>query len=313
VSKTRAPRPTDLVALVTFDGEVRENLAVTREHLGHEQETRPLAAAVEQWLHLGRRTWISVAGREIRGIATARDLSSRSAWEIDTLVESTPDTEAGREVIADLLRQAARSAAEAGATHLVLRTPAESAAEQEARRAGFAFVIRERLWTGALQPATPAQAIRVREAGVDDLGSQFMVYSRSWPVQAREALAMTQDEWRAVRDHRWLDRSDTALVAERDGRAVALARCARDTGQFTLLAEAGERDAADGLLHALTERLDGTGRQLALVASSGGEEEQSLRRAGMEPGAEYSLTCRRIAMTVREETYARAGVAIPGV
>ena len=34
MTDTRAPRPTDLVALVTFDEEVRENLAITRDHLG---------------------------------------------------------------------------------------------------------------------------------------------------------------------------------------------------------------------------------------------------------------------------------------
>ena len=58
MSEAHAPRATDLVALVTFDGQVRENLAVTREHLGEERRPpRPLSAAIEQWLHLGRRTW----------------------------------------------------------------------------------------------------------------------------------------------------------------------------------------------------------------------------------------------------------------
>jgi len=57
MTDTRAPRPTDLVALVTFDDEVRENLAVTREHLTEPPSAaRPLSAAIDQWLHLGRRT-----------------------------------------------------------------------------------------------------------------------------------------------------------------------------------------------------------------------------------------------------------------
>src|SRR5688500_3779937 len=52
-------RPTDLVALVTFDGEIYENQAVPREHLVRPSAApRPLGAAIEQWLGLGRQTWI---------------------------------------------------------------------------------------------------------------------------------------------------------------------------------------------------------------------------------------------------------------
>ena len=57
MSAARPPRPTDLVALVTFDGVVRANQAVTRDRLGKAPGTpRPFSAAVEQWLHLGRQT-----------------------------------------------------------------------------------------------------------------------------------------------------------------------------------------------------------------------------------------------------------------
>ena len=145
MTATRAPRPTDLVALVTFDEEVRENLAITRDHLGVPNEApRPLAAAIEQWLHLGRRMWISMGGREIRGIATVRELS-RTAWEIDTLVDAA---DASDDVLADLLRQAGRAAAEARVTRVLLRTPVDSRAARTAPRAGFRHVVEETLWMG---------------------------------------------------------------------------------------------------------------------------------------------------------------------
>ena len=42
---------------------------MTRDRLGKAPGIpRPLSAAVEQWLHLGRRTWVSVRGRSIVGI-----------------------------------------------------------------------------------------------------------------------------------------------------------------------------------------------------------------------------------------------------
>ena len=92
-ARTHAPRPTDLVALVSFDGEVYENQAVTREGLGKPSATpHPLAAAIQQWLGRGRHVWIDVRGRQIHGIATARPLAGHDAWLVDTLVDAgAPD------------------------------------------------------------------------------------------------------------------------------------------------------------------------------------------------------------------------------
>ncbi len=308
MTDTRAPRPTDLVALVTFDEEVRENQAVTRDHLGAPNDTpRPLAAAIEQWLHLGRRTWISLAGREIRGIATARELTSRAAWEFDTLVDAP---EADDQVILDLLRQAARAAREAQATHLLLRTPRESAAAEYAPRAGFRPVVQERLWMGSPQ-VEPHPHIHVREATDADTYARFQVYSRALPVTAREALAMTVEEWEAVQDYRWLDRGGgVTLVAERDGRVVASARCARG-GQFTLAAEDGAVEAALAILGTLPEWQPGAEDHFALVPA-GSVAEEALQRAGLAAAGEYALLCLRISHPVREEVHARAGVPITG-
>ncbi|MCK9486827.1 MAG: hypothetical protein M0R73_09025 [Dehalococcoidia bacterium] len=310
MTDTRAPRPTDLVALVTFDEEVRENQAVTRDHLGVPNEPpRPLAAAIEQWLHLGRRTWINVSGREIRGIATARDLTSRSAWEIDTLLDAP---EAGEQVIVDLLRQAARAAREATATHLLLRTPVDSPASQEAPRAGFRPVVQERLWIGSVDPLRASESsVHVREATEADTYARFQVYSRALPVAAREALAMTVEEWTAVQDYRWVDRGGVTLVAERDSRVVASARCAR-SGQFTLAAEDGAVEAGAALLSAMAHLHGGPATERFALAPQGSVAEDVLRRGGMTPAAEYALFCLRLRHPVREEVHARAGVPITG-
>ena len=307
MTDTRAPRPTDLVALVTFDEEVRENLAVTRDHLGTPNDApRPLAAAIEQWLHLGRRTWISLSGREIRGIATARELSSRHAWEIDTLIDA-PD--AGEHVILDLLRQAGLAAREAEATHLLLRTPVDSVAARQAPRAGFRPVTREQLWMGELPAAVEAR-VHVREAAEADTQGRFQLYSRALPVTAREAIAMTTAEWEAVQDFRWLDRGDTTLVAEVDSRVVGVARVSRG-GQFTLVVADDAPDAGRALLPVIAEHQRGAEDHFALV-STGSAAENTLRHAGFDAGAEYAMFCLRIARPVREESYARASVRVAG-
>ena len=221
---TRAPRPTDLVALVTFDEDVRENLAVTRERLARGNEApMPVAGAIEQWLHLGRRMWVNVSGRQIRGIATARELGARHAWEIDTLIEA--DDRMPREVLEDLLRQAIVAAQDAEVTHLLLRTPDGSLAAEAAARAGFAPVKSERLWRGRLAP-TSTTTHGVRDWREDDAFAQFQVYCRAIPASARQAMAMTVDEWTATRDRHWQERGDGALVVESQGRVVGHARYA---------------------------------------------------------------------------------------
>lgn len=306
MSDTRAPRPTDLVALVTFDEEVSENQAVPRERLGQSNESpRPLAVAIEQWLHLGRRTWISVAGREIRGIATARDLATRTAWEIDTLIEAPS---AGDQVICDLLRQAASAAADAQATHLLLRTPVDSVAAQEAPRAGFRLVMNERIWSGALVPLPHGDALTVRRAEDADLAGRFQLYCRAMPATAREGMAMTIEEWESVRELRWRDRG-LEMVAEREGRIVGSLPIAK-SGQFALSVDPDCPEAGDALLASLAEAT-GAADHFALLLS-GSAAEDAARRAGMTAGQEYSLFCLRIAKPVRDEAFARARIAIPG-
>ncbi|MGE3857878.1 MAG: hypothetical protein AB7G21_13055 [Dehalococcoidia bacterium] len=308
---TRAPRPTDLVALVTFDEDVRENLAVTRERIAQGNDAPlPIAAAIEQWLHLGRRMWVNVSGRQIRGIATARELSSKHAWEIDTLIEAGDG--ARLEVLADLLRQAIVAAQDAEVTHLLLRTPEDSLAAEAAPRAGFVPVTSERLWSGRLSP-TSTTTHGVREWTEDDAFASFQVYCRSLPVAARQAMAMTVDEWNATRDRHWQERSDGALLVEAQGRVVGTARTARGSGQFTLVVEPEADVATDVLLAAIARRLGEAERHMALVAASGVTEDAALRRAGLdcEPTA-YALFCKRLMHPVREETYARAGIPLTG-
>jgi len=318
VPDTRAPRPTDLVALVTFDEEVRENLAITRDHLGVSNEPpAPLGAAIEQWLHLGRRMWITMAGREIRGIATARELS-RAAWEIDTLVDAP---EVGDDVIVDLLRQAGRAAREARVTRVLLRTPVDSLAAEVAPRAGFRHVVEEMLWMGDI-PATPgsspgseaAAPSNIREATDADLHARFQLYCHAYPVTAREALAMTQDEWLDVEDTRWVDRgSPPTLVEESSGGVRAVMRSS-SRGQFSLLAEPDAPGAGESLLRELRRRLV-TGDVYGLVVS-GSAAELAARRAGLQPAGEYRLFCLRVSHPIREEArdeaFARAGIAITG-
>ncbi|MPZ98245.1 MAG: hypothetical protein GEU80_02725 [Dehalococcoidia bacterium] len=319
MTETHAPRPLDLVALVTFDEDVRENLAVTREALGGPPAApKPVGVAIEQWLHLGRQMWISLRGRQVQGIATARELSARSAWQIDALIDADDEATEGEpgRVLNDLLRQAILAAQAARVTHILLRTRSDAPAVSEALRTGFLRASEERLWHGdpaALASLEGGAAVEVRPRRPQDTFALFQLYGRAVPMEARQALAMTLEEWEAVRERRWCARGGIDLVASEQGRLTGALRGARDEGvaQLELLVEPGHEAAGATLLAEASEHLEGAARLLALVARSAGATEHLLRNAGMEPTGDYVLLSRRIARPVREEARRRRGIAIP--
>lgn len=310
-SQSHAARPTDLVALVTFDDEVRENQAVTRERLGAaEHGSRPLNVALAQWLHLGRRMWVNVDGREVRGIATARDLGNRSAWMIDTLIDAGGIGHSD-EVIADLLTQAVEEALRTNVTHVLLRTAQDAAAREPAMRAGFRPAMPERLWTGSLEPASPSSDITIRSITRADHLALFQLYSRSVPSEARALLAMTRDEWEALREQRWR-RGGSELLAEVDGHPVASIAFSEAQGrlQFELTAESEAADAVSALLEAMRSTVDTTDA-LTLVPRHAGSIEQALAAHGFEAGAEYVLQSHRLRRPVEVESKVPVGVPVP--
>ena len=317
------PRPADLVALVTFSGQVYENQAVTRERLAL-PDTKPhlLSAVIQQWLGLRRRTWFDVRGRQIYGVATARELSSHRAWMIETLIDASTD---GEGVTAALLRQVIEAAVSEQATHVLLRTPVDGPALAEAVRAGFKHVLTERLWTGE-HLGDPAGAtggaardigcgdIEVREPGDEDALALFRLYHRALPIDCRQALAPTLEEWRATQERRWLGRGGHECVVSEGERISARLRLSLSggIGQLDLLTDDDGTDAAAALLDVAANLFACSERTLALVPTSVAPVERLLRERGLEPQAEYALLSKRTAQTVPERARSPANVAVSG-
>jgi hypothetical protein len=311
MTRTHAPRPTDLVALVSFDGEVYENQAVTREGLGKPPAApHALAATIQRWLGRGRQVWIDVRGRQIHGIATARTLASNEAWAIDTLVDAG---EAGDGVVEALLAQACDAAAEAGVSRLLLRMRTDAAALPDALRAGFTLAMHEELWV-AEQPAAPAApssgAILVREAEEADQFALFQLYNRALPIAARQALAVTFEEWQAVQERRWLARGGHEQVAYEGGRLRAMLQVSPG-GQLTLLVEPGFEDGAERLYAAAAEHLTGASRVIALQPMCAGTPGSLLSARGYRPADEYVLLARRTTRLLTEAVRSTAGRTVP--
>ncbi len=138
----RGVRPTDLLALVSFDGRVFRDEAITWDRLcrAHEPHSA-FESALEGMLSFatGRHTWISVDGQRIRALVAGRKRGGPLVWEVDTLLA----TDEQPLVASGLLQQLARAARAAGAVRVVLRLAADSSALPIAEAAGFAVYRRE--------------------------------------------------------------------------------------------------------------------------------------------------------------------------
>jgi hypothetical protein len=325
-------RPTDLSALVAFDEEVYENHAYARERLARPGEApRPLSATIEQWLGRGRRTWIDVRGRQIEGIATARELGSR-VWVMDTLIDASsgegappgaPRNHDESDVFVALLRKARDAASEEQITHLLLRTHLDSSAHTAAMHCGFKQVRVEETWAGDLAPSAAssrsglgslegAGAFSIRRAGDEDDFGRFQLFNHILPLDAREALALTLEEWQRTRERRWLQRGGSEWVAlDRDTVAGTLQMRSGDPAQLEVLTETRECAAAllDHATSALRRR--GASSVLAVAPASVPAIGAELAARGLERQDEFALLCLRLAHPVPATARVRSSLAVP--
>jgi hypothetical protein len=307
----RTVRPTDLVALVSFDGRVYPNEAKTRDRLGRaESSPSPLESALEQWFSFatGRQTWISVRGSTLRGLISARRRSSNAAWEVDCLINAADE----ESVCMSLLDRVSEEAGRGGAEKIFLRLAADSGIVSIARRAGFARCVVENLY--AHQGPVPAErldgqaprsragsTLPLRRRSRADAYPLFQLYNVAVPESVRRVEAATFAEWLAAQERHWLTRRSIQLVLERDGYLGAWIRTAADgdVGRFDLLAHPRELDLLEPLLIAALARLPGQGILLTLVPEYQEPLARLLESTGFERQDQYVVMAKRTMALVK--------------
>ena len=303
--------PGDLIALVTFEGAVYPNLAVTRERLGRPQQApHALAAALTHWLRR-RDLWLEVRGRQIHGIATARPLAGAGVWQIDTLIDAGDGDGA---VLGALLAQAEEEALRSSVRMLLLRMPAAHGdAVAEVRACGFEPVLAERLWRAptAGRLAARESSLEVREAAEADWFGRFQLCEGLLPASARRVLAPTYEQWRAMLEQQWLGRRPLDLVALEGGRIAGCLGLGRCQGGAQIELQATSSEAAAALLRAAGPRLTAGEPLFALTPAGATAVESALAGAGFELQDEYVLLSRRLMRPVEEAVPARMGAAAP--
>ena len=297
-------RPTDLVALVAFDGRVYPNEAMTRDRLGSEASPHPLETALEQWLSFatGRHTWISVKGATLRGLVSARRRGSKAAWEIDCLIDAAEDDQG---VLLSLLDRLATDAGRAGAEKVFLRMPSASDTAITVGRAGFVACQRERLLVreGKVEPhalSAPERAT-LRRWGRADAYATFRLYNRWAPESVRRVEAATFREWNAARERVSPPRQTRQWVVERGGQVAGWLRTGVDgeQGRFDLMADSAAPELLDFLIDVACVRLASHERLLTLVPESAVGLRERLGQRGFEERDSFVVLARRIARPVR--------------
>jgi hypothetical protein len=304
-------RPTDLVALVAFDGRVYPNEAMTRDRLGSEASPHPLETALEQWLSFatGRHTWISVKGATLRGLVSARRRGSKAAWEIDCLIDAAEDDQG---VLLSLLDRLATDAGRAGAEKVFLRMPSASDTAITVGRAGFVACQRERLLVreGKVEPhalSAPERAT-LRRWGRADAYATFRLYNRWAPESVRRVEAATFREWNAARERVSPPRQTRQWVVERGGQVAGWLRTGVDgeQGRFDLMADSAPPELVDFLIDVACARLASHERLLTLVPESAVGLRERLGQRGFEERDSFVVLARRIARPVRMPQLATA-------
>src|SRR6266545_3603755 len=234
MSGPRRPLPTDLVALVSFDGRVHPNEAKPLERLGLDDRAHPLESTIEQWFSFatGKHTWVSVRGATIRGLISARRRAKRSAWEVDALIDVEEDEEMALSLFSRMIGGITKQRAE----RIFLRLDAGSHLSEAARKAGFFQYTRETLYRLEATSSSEANEVPFRPREKSDLVGIFQLYSHSVPANVRAIEGATFREWQAAEES-W-GGSTKDLLLEEDGIITAWLRLLpAQTGRFALIAQ----------------------------------------------------------------------------
>ncbi|MEE8369463.1 MAG: hypothetical protein V3S00_01695 [Dehalococcoidia bacterium] len=310
MSKARTVLPTDLVALVSYDGRVFPNEAKTWDRLnpqGSDSGPHPLEAAIEQWFSFatGKHTWVSVRGATIRGLISARRRAKRTAWDVDCLIDADED----KGIILSLLSRMTSGLTKLGAERVFLRLTAESPLVEVTRRAGFFAYSQETLYcTEQTSPRlAPETSLRAR-AKSDALGL-FQLYNRAVPNNVRAIEGATLREWQAALEP-WGGRPKDFILEENDLIGTWLRILSGPRGRFSLLTHP-QSPSLEAMIQLTLARLAGSRCLLCLVPSYDVALASSLEQVGFSAVGQYVRLAKRLLKPIEELSPEAVRPALP--
>lgn len=294
MSSARHPLPTDIVALVSFDGRVYPNEANPFDRLGIERTARPLERALEQWFSFatGKQAWVSVRGATIRGLISARPRAKRSAWEVEVLIDASED----ESVALSLFSRMTAGVMKQGAERVFLRLSADSDVRDPARAAGFFNYCGEVLYRRAADQWKPSGGdLPLRSRAKADTFGIYQLYNRVAPATVRAIEGLSLREWQAAQE-KWGGRT-VDMVMEEDGVITASVRAmSGNPGRIHVLAERGPYDALLGAGLDVLQDQD----VFCLAPDYNAELASALERFAFEPVGQYESMAKRLTRPVEQ-------------
>jgi hypothetical protein len=306
MSRARHPLPTDLVALVSFDGRVYPNEAKPWDRLGLDERARPLEEALEQWFSFatGKQTYVSVRGVTIRGLINARPRGKRTVWEIEALIDADDD----KAVVSSLFSRMLAGISKVKAERVFLRLDADSSMLRSARDAGFFPYQTQVLYRLNREPVAKAQDIGLRPKAKQEMHGIFQLYMHSVPANVRAIEGATFKEWQAALEP-WGGRTKD-LVLEEDSAITAWARVLPGSAGRMQVLSNSRSASLDAIIVAAMSRLARSERIFALVPEQDVGMAAAFERQGFEPAGNYTMMAKRLTQTAQELVPETAGVVV---
>ncbi len=307
MSRARRPLPTDIVALVSFDGKVHPNEAKPLDRLGLSDRAHALEEALEQWLSFatGKHTWLNVKGATIHGLVTARPRRKRSAWEVEMLIDADDD----KSVVLSLFSRMMSGVIRAGAERVFLRVDADSALVDSARAAGFFAYQNETLYRLDRTPRVDGGDLPMRRRERKDHLGIYQLYGRVAPANVRAIEGATLREWQAAQE-KW-GGHPRDFILEEDGVISAHVRTVTGAiGRIGVLADGG-RDCLDGLVRFSLSRLKRSNSVLCLASDHDSALVSALEDAGFAPDSRYTALAKRLTKPVAALAKESANEVVP--
>src|SRR3954471_8300667 len=118
----RSLLPTDVLTLASYGTRNFDNRAWPRERVGAESSPHPLGLMLDKVRTMGRDrcAWVSIEHQRLQGLVAARPRGGRSAWEIDSLIDASPESD----IVLDLIDGALAGIGEHGGEKLFVRLSA---------------------------------------------------------------------------------------------------------------------------------------------------------------------------------------------
>ncbi|HEX77782.1 MAG TPA: hypothetical protein G4O03_05140 [Dehalococcoidia bacterium] len=303
----QALSPRDLVELSLLPSPELANQARSKALIGKEQGLRPLATLLAQWLPLKvvRHSLVWREGGRLRGLVSARSLSSPKAWEIDYLAIAPEELQAA----ASLLERLSALGAGKKTARVFLRLELDSPLVEAAIRADFAKYATERLYLAQGRPPQLPQAdprYSFRPEAAPDEPHLFTLYSVAIPTPVRQAQGMTRQEWR--------DNRDESLPGK---RAVCLkgdslvgwfrVRATPKLSHFEVMAHPDEGGSGlESMLAQILAQMPRNSPLACIVPQFQSQLALTLSSLGFEPGVEHACFVKQLTVPVTEPRFAPA-------